>query len=57
MMRRVPMQRMGEPEEIAAAVCCLLSPSARYITGQVLVVDGGWLAMGIERTEGAVGPR
>jgi NAD(P)-dependent dehydrogenase (short-subunit alcohol dehydrogenase family) len=37
----VPMQRAGEPEEIAAAVSWLLSPDASYTTGAVLRVAGG----------------
>ena len=40
---RVPLRRLGRPEEIAAAVAFLSSPAAAYITGHVLVVDGGWL--------------
>lgn len=36
------IQRMGQPEEIAEAVSFLLSDSARFITGQVLPVDGGF---------------
>ena len=38
---RVPMKRMGTPEEIAAAVAFLASPDASYITGVELNVDGG----------------
>ncbi len=40
----VPLQRQGEPEEIAEAVLYLASDSAAYITGQILVIDGGLTA-------------
>jgi NAD(P)-dependent dehydrogenase (short-subunit alcohol dehydrogenase family) len=44
LLRAVPLGRMAEPEEIAAAAVWLCSPEASYITGSVLVADGGWLA-------------
>lgn len=40
--RRVPLQRIGEPEEIAAASLFLASDESSYITGAELAVDGGW---------------
>ena len=39
----IPMGRIGEPEEIAAVIQFLASNAARYMTGQVVVVDGGLL--------------
>jgi len=44
LLRAVPMGRIAEPEEMAAAAVWLCSPDASYITGSVLVADGGWLA-------------
>ncbi len=40
-MGRIPMNRFGEPEDIGMAMAFLLSPAAKYVTGQVLAVDGG----------------
>lgn len=41
MLERIPMGSFGSPDDVAAAATFLGSPDARYITGQVLVVDGG----------------
>lgn len=43
---RTPMGRIGEPEEVAAAVAFLCLPAASYITGECLAVDGGFLRYG-----------
>jgi len=40
-LQKVPLGKLGEPEDIAAAVAYLASSEAKYITGQVLTVDGG----------------
>lgn len=38
---RIPLARLGEPEDVAGVVRFLAGPEARYITGQILTVDGG----------------
>jgi 3-oxoacyl-[acyl-carrier protein] reductase len=38
---KIPLNKLGEPDDIASAVAFLASAEARYITGQVLAVDGG----------------
>lgn len=40
--KSVPFQRMGEPEEILGAVFFLSTDASHFVTGQVLLVDGGW---------------
>jgi len=42
-LEKVPLNRIGEPEDVAAAVLFLSSPQSAYITGQVIPVDGGWI--------------
>ncbi|MCF7221578.1 SDR family oxidoreductase [Marilutibacter chinensis] len=43
---RTPLGRIGEPEEVAAAVAFLCLPAAAYITGECIAVDGGFLRYG-----------
>ncbi len=43
---RIPLGRLAEPSEIADAVVFLCSDQARFITGQVIAVDGGYTANG-----------
>ena len=43
---RTPMGRLGRPEELEAAIVFLASDAARFITGHILYVDGGWTAGG-----------
>lgn len=42
-LARIPIGRWGNPEDIAAVAVFLASPAARYINGEVLTVDGGWM--------------
>ena len=39
----IPMGRLGEPHEFAAMATFLVSDRARYVTGQSIAVDGGWI--------------
>jgi NAD(P)-dependent dehydrogenase (short-subunit alcohol dehydrogenase family) len=41
--QKIPLGKLGQPKDIAAACAFLCSEEARYITGHTLVVDGGWL--------------
>ena len=41
LLEKIPLQRLGQPEDVAGVVAFLCSPAANYITGQILTVDGG----------------
>ncbi|MFA7677735.1 MAG: SDR family oxidoreductase, partial [Candidatus Omnitrophota bacterium] len=43
MLKRIPLNRLGQPQDVAQAVLFLAGESADYITGQVLIVDGGMI--------------
>jgi tropinone reductase I len=43
---RTPMRRVGEPEEVAAAIAWLCLPASSYVTGECIAVDGGFLRYG-----------
>ena len=42
-IKRIPLGRFGQPEDIAQAIVFLASDASAYVTGQTLVVDGGWV--------------
>jgi NAD(P)-dependent dehydrogenase (short-subunit alcohol dehydrogenase family) len=42
---KVPMNRMGKSSDIAPAVCFMLSDESSYITGQNIIIDGGWTSI------------
>ena len=43
-LRRIPLQRVGKPEEVSNLVLFLCSDASSYMTGSTVVIDGGWLA-------------
>ncbi|HTV03753.1 MAG TPA: SDR family oxidoreductase [Acidobacteriaceae bacterium] len=43
-LERIPAGRWGDPEDLAGAAVFLASPASNYVNGEVLVVDGGWMA-------------
>jgi len=42
-MRRIPLKRLGQPEDVAEVVLWLASDESRYVTGDMIFVDGGWM--------------
>jgi NAD(P)-dependent dehydrogenase (short-subunit alcohol dehydrogenase family) len=49
LLMRIPMGRYGRPDEIAGAAVLLASEGASYITGQTIVIDGGFLSSGVNQ--------
>ena len=43
MMSHIPMHRPGEPDDIASMTCFLASDDAKYMTGSIVTIDGGWI--------------
>jgi NAD(P)-dependent dehydrogenase (short-subunit alcohol dehydrogenase family) len=44
LMSRIPLGRVGDPVDVAAAVVYLASPASAMVTGTTLMIDGGWTA-------------
>jgi NAD(P)-dependent dehydrogenase (short-subunit alcohol dehydrogenase family) len=49
LLMRTPMGRFGKVDELVGAAVFLASDSASFVTGQILVVDGGFLASGVNQ--------
>jgi NAD(P)-dependent dehydrogenase (short-subunit alcohol dehydrogenase family) len=49
LLMRTPMKRFGNPDEIAGAAVYLASDAASFVTGDILAVDGGYLASGVNQ--------
>ena len=49
LLMRTPMRRFGKPEELVGAAVFLASDASSFVTGQMLVVDGGMLASGVNQ--------
>jgi len=45
LLKRIPLGRVGQPEDVVGAVVFLASPAADLVTGHTLLVDGGWTAV------------
>ena len=45
-LSRTPLQRLGQPEDIAGAVLFASSSAAQWMTGQAIVIDGGYTIFG-----------
>jgi 3-oxoacyl-[acyl-carrier protein] reductase len=41
LLQRIPLRTLGRPEDVAEGALFLAGPGARYVTGQVLAIDGG----------------
>jgi NAD(P)-dependent dehydrogenase (short-subunit alcohol dehydrogenase family) len=46
-LQHIPLNRLATPEEIASLITYLASSSARYLTGAMINIDGGWMAQGL----------
>ena len=44
MLARIPIGRLGEPEDLAGILAYLVSPASDFCTGQIMYVDGGYTA-------------
>jgi NAD(P)-dependent dehydrogenase (short-subunit alcohol dehydrogenase family) len=42
-MRRIPLKKLGQPEDVAEVVAWLASDESRYVTGDMIFIDGGWV--------------
>jgi NAD(P)-dependent dehydrogenase (short-subunit alcohol dehydrogenase family) len=49
LLQRTPMHRFGEPEELVSTLLYLVSPESSFTTGQIVAVDGGFLASGVNQ--------
>ncbi|MDQ3252583.1 MAG: SDR family oxidoreductase, partial [Acidobacteriota bacterium] len=48
-LTRTPMKRFGKVEELAGAAVFLASDAASFVTGEIITVDGGFLASGVNQ--------